>query len=125
LGYAGERARGASNSLAALNKIPSKVEDIQKSIQKQESIYSSAIRQQQDLLNEYMADVEWLGGHDTATVDAALELESGVMNTPTFDKARGQAKADMERSIKRLASDIRAQRQKQLTRDAVIARRSD
>jgi len=67
-----------------------------------------------------MAEVEWLGDHETATVDAALQLESDALATPSFDKGETDAKAEMGRAIKLLSTHVGAQRQKQLKREDVM-----
>ena len=86
----------------------------------QENLYNSAIADRNALLNKYMAEVEWLGEHEIAAVDAALQLESDALATPSFDKGEADAKAEMGRAIKLLASHVGAQRQKQLKRDEVM-----
>jgi serine/threonine protein kinase len=120
LRHAAARARGASGSLDKLRDIPTITEGIQNSIQTQENLYNSAIADRDALLNRYMAEVEWLGGHETASVDAALQLESDALATPSFDKGESDAKAEMVRAIKLLANHVRAQRQKQLKREDVM-----
>jgi serine/threonine protein kinase len=121
LAHAGERARGASNSLDKLRAITVKPEPIQNAIQKEENVFNSAIHDREALLDDYMAEVEWLGEHDAAAVDAALQLESESVATPSLDPGKAAAKAEMERAIKLLASHVRAQRQNQLKREKVIA----
>jgi serine/threonine protein kinase len=114
------QARGASNVLDKLRAIPTKTEGIQNSIQTQENMYNSAVRDQESVLRKYMADVEWLGEHDEAGVDAAVKLESDAANAPTIDKGEAEGKAQIGRAIKLLANHVRAQRQNQLTREKVI-----
>jgi serine/threonine protein kinase len=121
LRHAAARARGASSSLEKLRAITVKPQPILDSIQTQENIYNSAIGEGDAFLNKYMAEVEWLGEHDTAAVEAALQLESDALATPSFDKGETEAKAQMGRAIKLLASHVRAQRQKQLKREKVTA----
>jgi serine/threonine protein kinase len=120
LRHAAARARGATGSLEKLRAIPTITEGIQNSIQTQENLYNSAIADRNALLNKYMAEVEWLGEHETATVDAALQLESDALATPSFDKGEADAKAEMGRAIKLLANHVRAQRKKQLKREDVM-----
>jgi Mg-chelatase subunit ChlD len=118
---AGERARSAFSSLEKLRAITVNPEPIQNAIQEEENVYNSAIHDREALLDDYMAEVEWLGEHDAGAVDAALQLESESVATPSLDQGKAAAKAEMGRAIKLLASHVRAQRQNQLKREKVIA----
>ena len=115
------QARGASNSLDKLKAISTQNETTSQLIQTQENLQNLAVSDRESVLNKYMAQVEWLSGHDEAAVDAAVKLEHDGAAAVTIDKGDADTKAQIIAAIDLLAPHVRAQRQKQLTRAAVIA----
>ena len=115
------QARGASNSLDRLRSIRVKNDTTNQLIGTEESLYNSAVADRENVLNRYMAQLDWLGQHDPAAVDTAVRLEHDNANTATIDKGDAESKAQIMVAVDLVAAHVRAQRQAQLSRAGVLA----
>ena len=115
------RARRASVSLEKLNAISTKTETIDRLIKTEEQLYHSAVGDEDSMISKYMSGVEWLGGHNQASVDAALQLEHDTVGTPSVDKAEADRKAEIGRALGLLNSHLSMLRQNKLTKAQIIA----
>jgi serine/threonine protein kinase len=115
------QARRALATLQKLDAIAVKSETIDRSIQAEQRLYDVAQSEQQAVLDKYMSQVEWLAEHDEASVEAAIQLESDAVHTPSVDKNEADSKTEIARAIDLLTRHVVIQRQKQLTRDAIIS----
>jgi hypothetical protein len=120
LGYALKKALRASDVLRALpanstNKV------VTQSKQTHEDQYNSAILERDDLLDRYIAEVEWLADHDATVVDEAIKSEYENFTAPAIEKGDAEKNEQASVAIKLLASHVRDQRQQHLTRAAVTA----
>jgi len=113
--------RDAFNALKKLKAISTSDQSINFAIQKEQILYDSAKGDQEKTLNRYMAQIEWLAGHDEVAVDAAVKLEQDAANTITIDRGDADFNAQISNAISLLAIHVRFYRQKQLTRDTIIA----
>jgi hypothetical protein len=115
------QARRASATLQKLDAITVKNEAIDRSIQAERRLYNVALSEQQAVLDKYMSQVEWLAEHDEASVEAAIQLESDAVRTPSVDKGEADSKAEIGRAIDLLTRHVTIHRQRQLTRDVIIS----
>lgn len=116
------QARAASTTLSKLQQVSVRNEVIDQAIRKQEMLYKSAIADQEDSLNKYLADVAWLAGHQDTAVDTAVQMEEESANTATIDPRKADAKAQISSALDQLRRDIRDQRQGRLAREAIADR---
>ena len=115
------QARRALATLQKLDAIAVKSETIDRSVQAERRLYDVALSEQQTVLDKYMSQVEWLAEHDEASVEAAIQLESDAVHTPSVDKNEADSKTEIGRAIDLLTRHVAIQRQKQLTRDTIIS----
>ena len=114
-------ARAASSSLEKLRAISTTSSATNQTIMTEESLYAAAMRDREDMLNKYLPKVEWLAGHDASAVDAAIELERDDAARGTMDKADAEFRSQFVAALDVLDRHVRAQRQGQLTRVAVVS----
>jgi len=119
ISYQIARSAGAAKSLNRLQRLGHS-ETIDQTILTQQSILAQAAKDQDSYYNKYIAQVEWLGGHDAAGVDAAVELEAGNAAAFTIDRNDAAVNAQFAGAIPLMAKHVRLSRQGGLTRDVVM-----
>ena len=119
LSFALSHMRRASTFLSKIPQNPTSADVIQIK-QAHEYQYNAAVGERDSALAKYLAQVDWLAGHDMAVVDAAIKLESDSASVTMVDRSDAEAKARVHGAIELLARHVRERQQNRLTPAAVI-----